>query len=91
MGCWLFALRRCRANFDLRSSDNRISDAHVQGKPTTELTCARSAARKGLWFSDGKLYFTAEGSMAIAHYDPQSNKIDWLLGLGQDRTHMITA
>jgi YVTN family beta-propeller protein len=43
----------------------------------------------GLWFSDGKLYFTAEGSMAIARYDPKSNTIDWLLGLGQDRTHMI--
>ncbi len=43
----------------------------------------------GLWFSDGKLYFTAEGSMAIARYDPKENKIDWLLGLGQDRTHMI--
>ena len=43
----------------------------------------------GLWFSDGKLYFTVEGSMAIARYDPQSNKVDWLLGLGQDRTHMI--
>ncbi len=43
----------------------------------------------GLWFSDGKLYFTVEGSMAIARYDPASNKVDWLLGLGQDRTHMI--
>jgi YVTN family beta-propeller protein len=43
----------------------------------------------GLWFSNGKLYFTAEGSMAIARYDPASNKIDWLLGLGQERTHMI--
>ncbi len=43
----------------------------------------------GLWFADGKLYFTAEGSMAIARYDPASNKVDWLLGLGQDRTHMI--
>jgi YVTN family beta-propeller protein len=43
----------------------------------------------GLWFSDGKLYFTAEGSMAIARYDPGTNKVDWLLGLGQDRTHMI--
>ncbi len=43
----------------------------------------------GLWFSDGKLYFTAEGSMAIARYDPASNKVDWLLGLGQERTHMI--
>ncbi len=43
----------------------------------------------GLWFSHGKLYFTAEGSMAIARYDPEKNKIDWLLGLGQQRTHMI--
>jgi YVTN family beta-propeller protein len=43
----------------------------------------------GLWFSDGKAYFTAEGSMAIARYDPATNKVDWLLGLGQDRTHMI--
>jgi YVTN family beta-propeller protein len=43
----------------------------------------------GLWFSHGKLYFTAEGSMAIARYDPQTNKVDWLLGLGQERTHMI--
>jgi YVTN family beta-propeller protein len=43
----------------------------------------------GLWFADGKLYFTAEGSMAIARYDPSSHKVDWLLGLGQERTHMI--
>ena len=43
----------------------------------------------GLWFADGKLYFTAEGSMAIGRYDPATNKVDWLLGLGQDRTHMI--
>jgi YVTN family beta-propeller protein len=43
----------------------------------------------GLWFADGKAYFTAEGSMAIARYDPKTDKIDWLLGLGQDRTHMI--
>ncbi len=43
----------------------------------------------GLWFSHGKLYFTAEGSMAIARYDPETNKVDWLLGLGQERTHMI--
>ncbi len=43
----------------------------------------------GLWFVGGKLYFTAEGSMAIGRYDPASNKVDWVLGLGQERTHMI--
>ena len=43
----------------------------------------------GLWFADKKLYFTAEGSMAIGRYDPATNKVDWVLGTGQDRTHMI--
>jgi len=43
----------------------------------------------GLWFAEGKVYFTAEANMAIGRYDPASNKVDWLLGLGQDRTHMI--
>jgi YVTN family beta-propeller protein len=43
----------------------------------------------GLWVSEGKVYFTAEANMAIARYDPLSNKVDWLLGTGQERTHMI--
>ncbi len=43
----------------------------------------------GLWVADGKVFFTAEANMAIGRYDPASNKVDWLLGLGQDRTHMI--
>ena len=43
----------------------------------------------GLWFADGKLFFTAEGSMAIGRYDPKTNKVDWVMGTGQDRTHMI--
>ena len=43
----------------------------------------------GLWFADGKLYFTAEANMAIGRYDPSTNKVDWLLGTGQERTHMV--
>jgi len=43
----------------------------------------------GLWAADGKVYFTAEANMAIGRYDPASNKVDWLLGTGQERTHMI--
>jgi YVTN family beta-propeller protein len=43
----------------------------------------------GLFSADGKVYFTAEGSKAIARYDPASNKVDWLLGTGQDGTHMV--
>lgn len=43
----------------------------------------------GLAFVNGKVWFTAEGSKAIARYDPASQKIDWILGTGQNRTHML--
>jgi YVTN family beta-propeller protein len=43
----------------------------------------------GLAFLGGKLWFTAEGAKAIATYDPVSSKIDWIMGTGQNRTHMI--
>jgi YVTN family beta-propeller protein len=43
----------------------------------------------GLFSADGKVYFTAEGSKAIGRYDPASNRVDWVLGTGQDGTHMV--
>lgn len=49
---------------------------------------ARSAPHDVL-FAGGKLYFTAEGFKTIGRYDPPTNKIDWMLGIGQDGTHMM--
>jgi len=43
----------------------------------------------GMFFADGKLYFTAETNRLVARYDPASNAIDWLLGTGQVSTHMV--
>lgn len=43
----------------------------------------------GLTFVGGKTWFTAEGAKVIGRYDPATNKIDWVLGTGQNRTHMI--
>jgi YVTN family beta-propeller protein len=43
----------------------------------------------GVEFSGDDLYFTAEGSKAVGRYDPSANRIDWVMGTGQDRTHMI--
>lgn len=43
----------------------------------------------GLTFAGGKLWFTVEGSKAVARYDPATRKIDWVMGTGQDRTHMV--
>jgi YVTN family beta-propeller protein len=43
----------------------------------------------GLAFVGGNLWFTAEGAKVIGSYDPATKKIDWVVGTGQDRTHMI--
>ncbi|WP_260737338.1 YVTN family beta-propeller repeat protein [Tunturiibacter lichenicola] len=43
----------------------------------------------GLAFVGGKTWFTAEAAKAIGRYDPATHKVDWILGTGQNRTHMI--
>ncbi len=43
----------------------------------------------GLQMIGGKLYFTAETNRVIARYDPAANKIDWLMGTGQNGSHMV--
>ena len=43
----------------------------------------------GLAFAQGKVWFTSEVAKAIARYDPETNKVDWILGTGQNRVHMI--
>ena len=43
----------------------------------------------GLQMIAGKVYFTAETNRVIARYDPAANKIDWLMGTGQNGSHMV--
>ncbi len=43
----------------------------------------------GLWFARGKLWFTAEAAKVIGSIDPATQKVDLVLGTGQNRTHMI--
>lgn len=43
----------------------------------------------GLAFAGGKVWFTAEGAKAIGSYNPETGKIDWIMGTGQNRTHML--
>jgi YVTN family beta-propeller protein len=55
--------------------------------PPIELGALRST--HGLAFAGGRLYFTAETNKVIGRYDPATQRVDWILGTGQDRTHMI--
>src|SRR5205823_11302887 len=43
----------------------------------------------GIVFQDGKVYFTAEQNKLIARVDAESGRVDWLLGTGQNATHML--
>ncbi len=43
----------------------------------------------GMFYQDGKVYFTAELNKLIARYDPPTNQVDWLMGTGQNTTHMV--
>jgi len=43
----------------------------------------------GIVFVGGKVWFTAEGAKALARFDPATNTIDWIMGTGQNRTHML--
>lgn len=37
----------------------------------------------------GKIYFTAESNAAIGRYDPETNRVDFVVGTGQQGTHML--
>lgn len=43
----------------------------------------------GLTFVGGKLWFTAEGAKAVGRFDPKTSSFDWIMGTGQNRTHMV--
>jgi YVTN family beta-propeller protein len=43
----------------------------------------------GLHIVGTKLYFSAETNRAIARYDTVANKIDWIMGTGQNGSHMV--
>jgi YVTN family beta-propeller protein len=55
--------------------------------PAIDLGALRSA--HGLFYAGDKLYFTAETNKVFGRYDPAAKSIDWVLGTGQDRTHMV--
>lgn len=58
-------------------------------KPLPPVDLGALGAPHGLELVAGKVYFTAEGSKTIGRYDPAARQIDWVLGIGQNRTHML--
>lgn len=55
--------------------------------PVIELGALRGP--HGLAVAGGKVWFTAEAARVVGRYDPATAQVDWVLGTGQDRTHMV--
>ena len=43
----------------------------------------------GIAVAEGKVWFTAEGNKLIGRYDPAANRVDFVMGTGQNGTHMV--
>ena len=61
----------------------------VAQKPLPTIDTRPLMGPHGITFIDGKVWFTAEGTKTVGRYDPATGKFDWVMGTGQDRTHMI--
>jgi YVTN family beta-propeller protein len=88
----------------IASSDGRIAYVSIYGggryhalsvidlvaqKALPDIDTGALNGPHGLDFVAGKVWFTAEGAKAVARYDPASARVDWIMGTGQNRTHMI--
>ena len=61
----------------------------VAQKTLTAVDLGALRGPHGLAFVGGKVWFTAEAAKAIGSYNPTTKSVDWILGTGQNRTHMI--
>jgi YVTN family beta-propeller protein len=61
----------------------------VAQKPLTTVDTRPLFGPHGITFVNGKVWFSAEGSKCVGRFDPSTGKLDWSMGTGQDRTHMI--
>jgi YVTN family beta-propeller protein len=61
----------------------------VAMKPLPPIDLGALGRPHGIALAGGKIYFTAEGAKVVARYDPDTRRVDWVIGTGQDRTHMV--
>ena len=66
-----------------------LSIVDLASREERKFEIGKGAKPHGAVFADGKLYFTAEGFDVIATYDPAADRMDWMLGTGQDRSHVL--
>src|SRR5215472_14746300 len=77
------------SNYGSREPGHTISRIDLATHNARPLDLGALRRPHGITEFGGQIYFTAELNKLIARYDPATDKIDWLLGTGQNTTHMI--
>lgn len=78
------------ANYGAQTPGSSLSVIDIAtAKETRRVDLLPLMRPHGIQLIGGKLYFTAEVNRAIARYDPAVNKVDWMMGTGQNVSHMI--
>jgi YVTN family beta-propeller protein len=78
------------ANYGAQTPGNTISVVDLAAqKELRRVDLGPLGRPHGIVYTDGEVYFTAEAAKLIARYDPAGGRIDWMLGTGQNGTHMV--
>ena len=78
------------ANYGAQTPGSSLSIIDLEStKETKRVDLLPLMRPHGLQMIGGRIYFTAETNRAIARYDPAKDKVDWVMGTGQNGSHMI--
>ncbi|MGN6435933.1 MAG: cytochrome D1 domain-containing protein [Agriterribacter sp.] len=79
------------ANYGAQQPGNSLSVIDVAAR--TEVRRVNLGAfykPHGLVYKDGKVYFTSELSRTVGRYDFAADRVDWMIGTGQNGVHLLT-
>ncbi|MCI0348338.1 MAG: YncE family protein [Acidobacteriales bacterium] len=68
---------------------NSLSVIDLPSGKSNQVDLGKLLRPHGIMESEGKIYFTAEGSRTVARFDPKSQSVDWSRETGQNVTHMV--
>jgi DNA-binding beta-propeller fold protein YncE len=78
------------ANYGAQTPGSTLSVIDIgTAKETQRVDLSPLLRPHGLQMLGGKVYFTSEVNRLIGRYDPVAGKVDWLMGTGQNASHMI--
>jgi YVTN family beta-propeller protein len=76
-------------NYGSREPGHSISVIDLATRNSRQVDLGPLRRPHGMDEHGGQIYFTAEMNKLVARYDPASDRVDWLMGTGQNATHMV--